>query len=424
MTKRGAWPFAILALLTAGAFRDAGALETIQLLTGASGTPCAQDPNVLFTSTSVSTPQHAVVGTGAPGDPCAVRDDLHQGKSRCITTTNSFDYHATFTITFQLPAMYGSPHLSLHVKADDRASVSLNNHSLGSISSILNSVEDSSLPHFITGTNTLAFYVVNDHGSGSFQGDPREGPDDTMNLQFEGTVTYEPPPAGGGLNLGWNDCPSGPTYALLETFACDTNVGVHLLFGSFIPPPGINAMSANQVVIDVQSGGASFAPWWTFGTGLCRPSGSLQSVFDFTNGPFSCYDYWQGGAVGGFFYSGSPATANRARIKGVFALPAGDPRITSLPEGLEYYSFKLVINNAKSTGLGACPGCNDEACIVLNMIALNQTPPNPSFTPVTSPAVAAHVLWQGWSTPDPTNQCPTVTPARKQTWGSIKALYR
>jgi len=419
MTKCAAWPFAILALLTAGAFRDAGALETIQLLTGASGTPCAQDPNVLFTSTSVSTPQHAVVGTGAPGDPCAVRDDLHQGKSRCITTTNSFDYHATFTITFQLPAMYGSPHLSLHVKADDRMSVSLNNHSLGSI---FNSVEDSSLLHFMTGTNTLAFYVVNDHGSGSFQGDPREGPDDTMNLQFEGTVTYAPPPAGGGLNLGWNDSPGGATYSLLETFACDTNLGLHTLVGSFVAPAGINDLTANEVVIDIQSGGAWLPAWWTFGTGQCRFG--LNINFDFTSGPSTCTDYWKGAASGGVNWTLPPATLNRCRIKALVALPSGSPIITSLTEGVEYYSFRLVINNAKSTGLGACPGCNDEACIVLNMIALNQSPPNPSFTPLTSPAASAYCIWQGWSTTDPQSQCPGITPARKQTWGSIKAMYR
>jgi hypothetical protein len=231
-----------------------------------------------------------------------------------------------------------------------------------------------------------------------------------------------PAASAAGFNLGWNDCPSGATYALLERFACDTNEGVHTLVGSFVAPPGIDAMSANEVTIDMQTGGASLANWWTMGGGQCRPS-SLGSSFDFAAGPFTCYDYWQGGAIGALSWKPHPFAVNRCRIMGVFALPPGDPRITSVPEGVEVYSFKAIINNDRSTGLGACTGCSDEACIVLNALTINQPAPTPP-TFLTNPAVSGHVVWQGWSTTDPNNQCPTVTPARKQTWGSIKALYR
>jgi hypothetical protein len=41
---------------------------------------------------------------------------------------------------------------------------------------------------------------------------------------------------------------------------------------------------------------------------------------------------------------------------------------------------------------------------------------------LTNPASAQHVIWQAWS--DPSGGCPQVTPAKPQTWGSIKALYR
>jgi hypothetical protein len=233
-----------------------------------------------------------------------------------------------------------------------------------------------------------------------------------------------PPASAAGFNLGWNDCPSGATYALRETFACDTDVGIHTMVASFVAPAGINAMSASEVTIDMQTGGASLASWWTFGSGQCRTSASLLGSFDFVSGPSTCYDYWQGGAIGALGWSAQPNTTNRCRIRGVFALPAGDPRITSIPEGLEVYSFKAIIHNDKSAGPGACAGCSDEACIVLNVLTLDQPAPNPPQTRLTSPAVVGHVLWQGWSTPDPSNQCPEVTPAKQQTWGSIKALYR
>jgi hypothetical protein len=231
-----------------------------------------------------------------------------------------------------------------------------------------------------------------------------------------------------GINLGWNDCPSGPTYTLAETFACDTNVGIHTMVASFVAPAGINQMSANEIVIDVQTGSVLLSPWWTIGPGQCRAAASLGGNFDFSAGPFTCYDYWQRGAIGGLNWSiplsPNHLVPNRCRIKGLFALPAGDSRITSVPEGTEVYSFRANINNANSTGLGACAGCSDEACIVLNQININQPDPDPPNTKIVFPAISQHVIWQGWSTPDPVNACPLITPARKQTWGSIKSLYR
>ena len=229
-----------------------------------------------------------------------------------------------------------------------------------------------------------------------------------------------------GINLGWNDCPAGPTYALSQTFACNTNAGIHSMVASFVAPAGINQMSANEIVIDVQTGGATLADWWKMAAGQCRTAASLAGNFDFTAGPFTCYDYWQGGAIGALNWSVPPGfpQQNRCRIKGVFALPAGDARITSVPENLEVYSFKCNINSARSTGLGACAGCSDEACIVLLDIVLNQPPPDPPRIEVSSPSLSQYVIWQAWSTPDPNYACPYVTPTRNRTWGSIKALYR
>src|SRR5262245_56179461 len=164
----------------------------------------------------------------------------------------------------------------------------------------------------------------------------------------------------GGLNLGWGDCTGAPA-SLNRTFACNTNTGtINTLIGSFLAPSCVNAMSANEVVMDVQSLGATLPLWWGMRTGLCRPS-SLGSSFDFTAGPFTCCDYWQGGAIGSLAMDAP--VGNRARIKGVFALPAGDSRITAVGEGTEVYSYKANINNAKTAGLGACSGCPVGVCI-------------------------------------------------------------
>lgn len=225
-----------------------------------------------------------------------------------------------------------------------------------------------------------------------------------------------------GINLGWNDCPDGSSYALTETFVCDTNTGVHTLVGSFVAPAGVVAMSANEFVVDIATATNPLPDWWRMATGYCR-AGSLVGNFDFTSGPFACYDYWQGGAIGGIAEDLTNASIGRARIKGVFALPAGDPRITLVPEGTHVYSFKLIINDAKSTGSGSCTGCGEEMCIVLQLIRLDQHPPLPIIS-LYNPATVQHAVWQAWTTSDPAHTCGGIVPARQKTWGSIKALYR
>ena len=229
---------------------------------------------------------------------------------------------------------------------------------------------------------------------------------------------------GSGINLSWDDCGANGTQ--IKTFACDTNVGLHTMVGSFVAPLGIEAMSANEIVLDLQSTAAAIPAWWQMRTGLCRPQSALSGNWDFTGGPFSCYDYWQGGAIGAIVMD--PPVGNFTRIKGVFALPAGDPRIGYVDERWEVYSFKLRVTNLKTTGAGACIGCEAGACIVLRSIRLNQPAPLSTFE-IANPQQRAFVSWQCESFLDHDRVpnclfpgCPT--PARTQTWGQIKQLYR
>jgi hypothetical protein len=420
---------AIVALiLTDGASRVADARDTILFLSGPGGTPCAQDPNVVFTSPSVPPPQAqaAVVGTGAPADPCFVEDDLgHPGKSKCITTTNSSDAYATFTVQFTLTAMASNLDLDMHVKVDDVGVLYLNGFQIPGIMcrppngpQLVYHVtyHENSQVHFVAGVNTLVFHVFNNPSSCDTVPEPRSGPDDGMNLQFEGTVSFDRPPVGGGLNLGWDDCGGLPASGN-KTFACDTNVGFNTLIGSFVAPSFVTQMTANEVVMDLESAGVTLPAWWNmrfqFG---CRPS-SLSANFDFTAGPFSCYDYWQGAAVSGINMD-SPV-GNRARIKAICALPAGDPHIGGILEGTEVYSFKARISNTKTVGLGACAGCATGVCIVLESIKLNQPAVQYGAKFIGSPATRAFATWQGGIS----GNCYAATPAKNVTWGSIKAQY-
>src|SRR5262245_6788735 len=179
--------------------------------------------------------------------------------------------------------------------------------------------------------------------------------------------------AAGGVNLGWNDCPSGLTYALNKTFACNTNAGsANILIGSFVAPPNVQACSANEIVVDVQTGNATPALWWSLRASNppgCR-NASFTSSADFTLGPGTCTDYWAGAASNG--NSADPSHGKRTRLKGLMALPTGNPGIGPIAEGTEVYSFRFSINNQKTVGANSCGGCTDQACLVLNLIRINQ----------------------------------------------------
>jgi hypothetical protein len=245
----------------------------------------------------------------------------------------------------------------------------------------------------------------------------------TLLVTAAGTVSAS---GTGTINLGWNDCPSGGGV-VTRTFACNTNAGVpNILFGTFVAGDGLTLVSGFAATIDLQTSGPDLAPWWQLRASLpagCR-STSMGASFDFTGGPFNCTDYWGGGAAGGGSAEYPTTAANRARLKAQAALPLGDGRITAIPKGTEVYTFKLTINNQKTVG-GACPGCSDEACIVLNSILVTQTPGTPggNYT-YSTPGTSSHCIWQAWTTSDPNHFCPQVTPAKSRTWGSIKAIYR
>lgn len=220
--------------------------------------------------------------------------------------------------------------------------------------------------------------------------------------------------AAGGLNLGWGDCGGLPS-SLNRTFACNTNVGSNTLVCSFVAPCCLTAASSNEIVLDVQTAGATLPAWWGLKTSLCRPTALTQSP-DFTGGPFTCLNYWGDQALAGL--SADPA-GNRLRIRIFVAIVVGYEH--AIPEGTETYSDKVTISNIKSIGLGSCPGCLTGACIVLNSIRIDQplgTPGGDKF--VSAPAVRNWVTWQGGIGVD----CYLATPARNTTWGSLKALYR
>jgi hypothetical protein len=223
----------------------------------------------------------------------------------------------------------------------------------------------------------------------------------------------------GGLSLGWLDC-DGAGAAHNRTFACNTNSGGgHILTGSFLASSNMVAVTGHASVVDMQAASPGFPDWWGTRVGGCRGTGAMVVSTDFSAGPFTCLDYWQGVLGGGGQMD--PPVGNRTRIKLQHALPLGDGRITSIPEGTEVYCWKLTFNNTKSVGLGACAGCATPVCIVYNSALVTQTPGNPAGNKFISFPVANTATWQGGISGE---ECLNATPAKKSTWGQVKSLYR
>jgi len=209
------------------------------------------------------------------------------------------------------------------------------------------------------------------------------------------------PPGDEGINLSWIDC--GPAGASNQSFACNVNTGPPLsMVASFRPPNGVFQFLGLNAVMTVGSPGGNLPDWWRHGTGECRGTTGMSAGFDFTSGPYTCADFFQGQAAGGVLYVPDPGDPSRARIT-IQAAVAEFQKAPLLP-GTEYYGFALRIARSKSTGAGACAGCATPMCIELNSVQLYQ-PDAVVFNPrIELPADNTVVSFQG------ATSCLAVTP--------------
>ena len=222
-----------------------------------------------------------------------------------------------------------------------------------------------------------------------------------------------------GINLSWDDC--GAFGTELKTFACNTNSGFDRLVVSAAVSPALPQVNGTQVTVALVTSGTTLSPWWHFEGGGCR-STSLTGVQDFTQFS-SCYDLWQGVAEQGVLYTPGFYAPNAARMRGVAAIPGSQPT----PDGGEMYVFGFTINHRKTVGTGACAGCDESACFVLESVLLTQ-PVGVGDVTLTNALTRNNASWRcegffGTDMPTPcTVSCPV--PARKPSWGTIKSLYR
>jgi hypothetical protein len=223
--------------------------------------------------------------------------------------------------------------------------------------------------------------------------------------------------AGQGLNFAWNDCGAAGDH--LKAFACNSNVGIDNLYCSYQTDAAPHGASGVNFIVDLQSESTTLPAWWEVGSQivdppLCRRL-SLGANADFVNGPFTCYDPFQGTAVGGISsYRIGYGGDNRARIVGSFAVPSTDP--APLEEGVEVFAFRLLISHGKTVGTSGCTGCEVPVCLVVTQLVVKFGSGLPDRV-ISGPLLSDFVMWH-----DSPQLC--TTPTRNRTWGAIKSLYR
>lgn len=229
------------------------------------------------------------------------------------------------------------------------------------------------------------------------------------------------PARAAGINLSWQDC--GTHGLALEQFACNSNIGAHPLFTSFVSPVPMTQLVMMDFTIDVSFQSGVVPSWWLMqSSGGCRVTGYGMIPNNLT-GPFTCADPWMGMGVGAVRADPDVPSPGRLRLRSVEGVPSDAPM--TVDDVTEYYAIETYISNAKTTGTGACAGCPEPACLILVRLGLYQPVGVGDFI-LTQPLDNVVVGWQCPAyngAPGPTCfQCPV--PNRRSTWGSVKQLYR
>ena len=241
-------------------------------------------------------------------------------------------------------------------------------------------------------------------------------------------------------NLSWDHC-VGDGRIADRTFACNTNSGEDVLVLSFVLHDSTRTgFAALGVKVDFTPVAASVPSWWRLLSGQCRAN-AVSMSFDWSDPtlpPSSCLP-WHGPAAQLSVLQYKYGPADRFYADAGAAVPAGQEQV--LLVGQEYLIARIKIRRSKTVGTGACEGCGVPVCIGFSQLLL-QYPGNHPYDYVAGAGLNT-VTWQGgYVASYPTTSgrpcshpslCPYVNrlectlppvPARGQTWGVIKTLYR
>lgn len=216
------------------------------------------------------------------------------------------------------------------------------------------------------------------------------------------------------INIAWDYC-LGDGGGLLKTSTCATNLGSSLLVLSYTPGASLAGYVGVLGFVDIYTQGP-LPPWWGGGCTGRTPAQALGTNAINTgcsNDPYG----------GGFLAAGGTVVisprwngANSIQLEFVYYNPPGME--VPMLAGEEWFVGNMTLSNMKSSGAGACAGCAIPACISFSKATIDRVEPPYSRT-VTHGGTQPWVYWQQAS-----GQACLPTPARRPTWGAIKALYR
>ena len=225
-----------------------------------------------------------------------------------------------------------------------------------------------------------------------------------------------------GVNLSWDACTS-ESGVQNKTFACDTNTGTLVMYGSFTLAADQPNFVAIEATVDIHAENASLPDWWQFlNGGACRQN-AMSTSFDFSgDSGTSCHDPWTvsaTGAAAGYhtYWTTPPApsgNANDAQVLLIAAVPSTSPQY--LVAGTEYYGFKMSISLAKTVGTGSCLGCDSPVCLTLSQVKAVGL--DNSSQLLTDALSSATITWQSASS------CPGAFRSQDVTWGRIRTVLR
>ncbi len=220
-----------------------------------------------------------------------------------------------------------------------------------------------------------------------------------------------------GLSIAWQDCrpPHGSGFSG-QNYGCQTNIVVLPLFPAFTLAAMVDSVYAMELVIDVDVAADPLPAWWRMDPGQCRAGGWAADA----SLAGSCSDPWGGAGVASFqgWFPNQPGNSSRHGRLLVAAAVLAEQAV-SLDALVPYTACRVLL---RTNATENCEGCATPACLVFNSLLLRRLPGSSVeevFLSVAESPGSNFVSWQGGSGAD----CQAV-PARRSTWGAVKALYR
>lgn len=231
-------------------------------------------------------------------------------------------------------------------------------------------------------------------------------------VALAGPISFSP-----GLAIAWQDCRSPGGAGFNDTnFGCLSNITTLPLFPSFVLETPVDSVYVMELVIDVNVATTDPLPeWWRMDPGGCRAGGWAADA----SLAGSCGDAWNAkgtAAWQGWLPTQPGDRANHGRL--LIAASVLPEDAVALDALFPYTACRVLL---RTNNTANCAGCNIPACLVFNSLLLRRLPGTTVeevLLVVPESTNSNMVTWQGAGA-----DCNAV-PARRTTWGAVKALYR